>query len=330
MAPQRYGSKHANATAIVEVRRHAMITPLSQQTHAPALPRSQYRRRHVLPYLFLAPALLALLAIIVGPTIYALLISFKSWDLSDPALGQPFVGLKNYEDMIADPYFWTSIGTSAIFAVGAVAIELVVGLGMALLLIEQRMFKGVINAIVLIPLMITPVVVGLIWRYMYDPSDGLVYFFLRFIPGGSAFGGLTSTGTALVSTMIVDAWEMTPFVILVMLAGLAALPDEPFEAARIDGAGRVQQLRFITLPLLKPVILLVMLIRLMDAFRTFDTIYILTGGGPGTSTELISLYDFNTAFQNFQLGYGMALAVTTLLVLLALGVVVMRFMRAGR
>jgi multiple sugar transport system permease protein len=176
--------------------------------------------------------------------------------------------------------------------------------------------------------MITPVVVGLIWRYMYDPSDGLVYYVLHFLPGGGSFGGINATGTALLSTMIVDAWEMTPFVILVLLAGLSALPEEPFEAAVIDGAGRWQQLRYITLPLLRPVILLVALIRLMDAFRIFDTIFILTGGGPGTSTETITLYDFNTAFQDFQLGYGMALAVATLIILVALGGVVIRFMQS--
>jgi multiple sugar transport system permease protein len=278
----------------------------------------------------LTPALAALLAIIAGPAMYAILASFRAWDLSDPASGQPFVGLQNYGTLLNDPYFWSALQTSTIFAVGAVTIEFILGFGVALLLMDQRIFKKLITTIVLIPLMVTPVVVGLIWRYMYDPSDGLVYYLLGLIPGGSNFGGLTSTSTALVAVMLVDVWEMTPFIILVMVAGLAALPDEVFEAARIDGAGRLEQLRSITLPLLRPLILLVVLLRFIDAFRTFDSIYIMTGGGPGTSTEVISLYDFNTAFQSFQMGYGMTLAIATLFILLAVGAALIPLMRSQR
>lgn len=283
--------------------------------------------RHILPYLMLIPALLILLAVIVGPSIYAIVISFKSWDLTNPLAGQPFVGLQNYRTLLSDQYFWSALEISSIFAVGATTIELLLGLGMAILLNELHFLKNIINAVILIPLMVTPVVVGLIWRYMFDPSNGLIYYFLSFIPGGSQFGGLTSTHTALFSAMIVDTWEMTPFIILVLLAGLSALPGDLYEAARIDGASRWQEFRYITLPLLLPILLLVTLIRFMDSFRTFDTVYILTGGGPGISTEMISLYDFDTAFKTFQLGYGMTLSVVTLLLLIVLSFVLMRLIR---
>jgi multiple sugar transport system permease protein len=283
--------------------------------------------RYMLPYFMLIPALLMLLAVIVGPTIYAIVMSFHAWDLTNPEAGQKFIGLQNYRTLFADQYFWAALETSGIFAVGATAIELLLGLGMAILLVELRFLKSIINAVILIPLMVTPVVVGLIWRYMFDPSNGLIYYFLSFIPGGRHFGGLTSTHTALFSAMIVDTWEMTPFVILVLLAGLSALPGDLYEAARIDGASRWQEFRYITLPLLTPVLLLVTLIRFMDAFRTFDTVYILTGGGPGISTEMISLYDFDTAFKTFQLGYGITLSVITLLLLIILSLVLIRLIR---
>jgi multiple sugar transport system permease protein len=181
--------------------------------------------------------------------------------------------------------------------------------------------------VILIPFMVTPVVVGLIWRYMFDPSNGLIYFFLRFVPRGTQFGGLTSTSTALFSAMIVDTWEMTPFVILVLLAGLSALPADLYEACRIDGASRWQSFRSITLPLLTPILLLVTLIRFMDAFRTFDSVYILTGGGPGIATELISLYDFDAAFKTFQLGYGLTLSVVMLALLIILSLILIRLIR---
>jgi multiple sugar transport system permease protein len=198
---------------------------------------------------------------------------------------------------------------------------------MSLLLTELRFLKNIVNAVILIPLMITPVVVGLIWHYMFDPSNGIIYYLLSFIPEGSLFGGLTSTGTALFSTMIVDTWEMTPFVILVLQAGLSALPGELYEAVKIDGASRWQSFCYVTLPLLTPVLMLTTLIRFMDAFRTFDMIYILTGGGPGISTETISLYDFNTVFKTFQLGYGLTLSVATLIALILLSIIVIRLIR---
>src|SRR5260370_30109600 len=179
--------------------------------------------RHILPYLMHIPALLILPAVIVGPSIYALVISCTSWDLTNPLAGQPFVGLQNYRTLLSDQYFWSALEISGIFAVGATTIELLLGLGMAILLDGLHFLKNIINAVILIPLMVTPVVVGLILRYMFDPSNGLVYYFLIFIPGGRHFFGLTSTHTALFSAMIVDTSDMTPFVILLLLAGLSPL-----------------------------------------------------------------------------------------------------------
>ena len=168
------------------------------------------------------------------------------------------------------------------------------------------------------PLLISPIIVGLIWRYMYDPTFGLIYYLLGLVGLSNSFGGLQDPGSAIFCVMLADIWETTPFVLLCAAAGLANIPSDLYEASKIDGATPLQQLLRITLPMLRKVIAVVLIIRGTDAFRVFDLIYALTGGGPANSTLSLSIYAFKKGFVESQMGYAMAIAIITMIILIAL------------
>ena len=222
-----------------------------------------------------------------------------------------FVGLGNYASVAGDPALWDALARSVVFVVVAVGAEIILGLGLAMLLRQSVRGAGVARSAIIVPMMVAPVVAGLIWRTLYDPSFGTLNYFMSMV-GVEGPAWLGSASLALPALIIVDIWQWTPFVFLVLLAGLSSLPDEPVEAALVDGAGSWQVLRYVTLPALMPIIDLVVLIRALDALKTFDTIYTLTQGGPGRATETIVYYDYLTGFRWFEFGKASAIAVLLL------------------
>jgi multiple sugar transport system permease protein len=268
-------------------------------------------RSELFRWFMLAPSLVLLLGVSVIPLLYSVRISLLSFRFGNP---YRFVGLNNYIHLFRDLGFWHSLGITAIFTVVAVAIEFVLGLSLALLVAGNLHFKGLFRTAFMLPMVVTPVIVGITFRFIFTSDLGIVSYLTRMI-FGKQFNFLSTPELALPAVIVVNVWEWTSFMFLVLLAGLHSLPTEPFEAARVDGASPWQIFRDFTLPLLKPVILIALLIRTMDAFTTFDSIFILTAGGPGTSTETVSLYVYNTAFQFLQLGYAAAMVLVILILL---------------
>lgn len=282
-----------------------------------------------IPALFLAPAVLTLLAISVFPLIYSLSLTLHSWNLASQA-GWKWVGLQNFKlAFTMDPFFKSSLFTTVIYVFGTVAVQFLLGLGIALLI--SRPFKGqsLVRTLVLLPMMITPVVVGIVWRYMYNPELGMVNYFLKLLHWPQRVW-LGDSATALPAVMIAEIWEWTPFVALVLMSALHALPKEPFEAVAIDGGNAWQAFWFITLPLLRPTILVVLLIRLMDAFKAFDVLFVTTRGGPGISTEVLSLYTYRNGFKFFQMGYAAALSYVMLIIITLISQFLVRSMFGSR
>ncbi|MFI5258801.1 MAG: carbohydrate ABC transporter permease [Candidatus Limnocylindrales bacterium] len=226
-----------------------------------------------------------------------------------------FVLLRNYALIIQDHEFTDGLTRSALYVVLAVSGELVVGMGIALLLRRQTRAAGTARSLIILPMMIAPIVAGLVWRILYDPSFGTLDYLLNTV-GLPAPAWLDNSQLALPSLVIVDIWQWTPFVFLVLLAGLSALSDEPAEAARVDGANSWQVFRYVTLPSLMPLIDLLVLLRAVDAFKTFDTIYTLTQGGPGYATETAVYYDYLTGFRYFDSGRASAIAILLLLLII--------------
>lgn len=291
--------------------------------------RAQPLRRPVgeraAPWLFLAPAVLTLLAVSVFPLFYSLTLSFNNWNLASQA-GWKWAGLNNFRTIFTmDPFFKSSLLTTAVYVFGTVGIELLLGLGIALLL--NRKFRGqsLVRTLMLLPMMMTPVVVGVVWRFMYNPELGMINYLagLLRLPQKVWLGDVA---TALPSVMLAEIWEWTPFVALVLMSGLHAISHEPYEAAAIDGASHWQAFRYITLPLLRPTIIVAALIRLMDAFKAFDVIFVTTRGGPGISTEILSLYTYRNGFKFFQMGYAAALSYVMLFLITIVGQFLVRMM----
>ena len=246
-----------------------------------------------------------------------------------PWLGKPFVGIENYIEAFGDPRFWSALGHTAFFAVTSVGLELIIGLWLALALNRAFRGRGLVRAAVLVPWAIPTVVSALLWRFMFEGQTGIVNSVLVGIGAlqEPVVWFIHATG-AWVPVILADVWKTTPFVALLLLAGLQNIDASLYEAARIDGASAWRQFRHITLPLLKPAILVALIFRTLDAFRVFDLIYALTGGGPGTSTEPIALYTFNALLQNLQFGYGSALSVIVFLITFCLAIIYIRLLGA--
>jgi multiple sugar transport system permease protein len=205
---------------------------------------------------------------------------------------------------------------SVLYVVATTGLELVLGFALALVLSRRMRGLGIVRTLLIIPMAMTPVVVGLTWRLLYTPPFGLVNWSAGLV-GIELPPMLTDPVLAMAAVVIVDVWQWTPFMMLLMLAGLQSLPSEPFEAAAVDGASRLQALRFLTIPMLKGIVLVALIFRGVDAFDTFDTIYVLTRGGPGTATQTLTMFDFFQAFRWFHYGYAAAIAVVMLLMLWA-------------
>ena len=271
----------------------------------------------------IAPTAVFALAMTILPLGYSLLTSFHEYRLGKPPL---FVGVQNYVNLLRDSNFHESLVTTLVFTVVATGMEFVLGLGLALLLKEEFRFQSVIRSSLIIPMVIAPVVVGIIWRLLYNADVGLFSFAVQALTGKN-LSVLSSTALALPALILVDIWEWTPFMFLILLAGIQSLPQEPFEAARVDGASPWNVFVHLTLPMLRPVIVVAILIRALDAFTVFDQVFVLTQGGPGTATEVATLMIYKTAFRFSQYGYGAAMAMALLVMVMFFSVAVTRAFR---
>jgi multiple sugar transport system permease protein len=234
-----------------------------------------------------------------------------------------FIGAANYAFLVHDPRFWTALRNTAYFAAVAVLVELVLGLAIALLL--QRTGRGLFAAAVLIPWAIPTVVSAKMWAWMYNPDDGLL---TRLVGGGVNWLG--QPGYAMHAAILVDVWKTTPFVALLLLAGLQAIPGDLYRAAAVDGASPARTFFTITLPLLRPTILVTLVFRTLDALRVFDAVYVLTDGGPANTTETLSIYAYKTLMRMGDFGYGSTLAVATFVVVMLVSLVYRRLLGAGQ
>lgn len=266
-------------------------------------------RETSLPYLLIAPTVAVLVALSIYPLFYAVKISLQTG--SGEALHWSFA---NFARLAGDKFFLTALAHTCVYAVVALTFEFLIGLGLAVLLDRPLRGRSLFRSALLIPMMLPPVVVGVVWRLMLNPDFGAINGTLK--GAGMNTDSLTWTASpvfALASVIAVDVWQWTPFMFLVLLAGLQAIPQEPYEAALIDGSNAWQTFRYVTLPLLKPAILIALLLRTMDLLRVFDQIFILTEGGPGFATETVSLYIYRTAFRFFDFGYAAAMSFVLLI-----------------
>ncbi len=278
-------------------------------------------------WLLVTPALASILLVALFPLGWTVWESLHQHDLRMPWLGQPFVGLRNYVTIAGDARFWGAMAHTAFFAATSIALELSLGLLLALALNRSFRGRGVVRAAVLLPWAIPTVVAALLARFMFESPWGVVDTLLvRAHLAAEPVVWLAGARLAWVPLIVADVWKTTPFVALLLLAGLQTIDRELYEAAAIDGASAWWQLRRITLPLLKPALLVTLVFRTLDAFRVFDLVYVLTGGGPGTSTEPISLYTFNTLLQNLEFGYGAALSVVVFAATFALALLYIRWL----
>ena len=281
------------------------------------------------PYVFMAPAVIIMGLALLYPLGYMIYGSFRAWDPSQNISETEFVGLKNYITLFFDPAFRESLSVTLTFAFAVVTAELAIGVGLALLLDRNIRGMSVLRTLFILPMMIAPVVVGLMWRYMYHPTVGTINRTLK----SMGLEGVDWLGQhALLSVIIADIWQWTPFIFILSLAAVQSLPRSALEAAKIDGATGWQQIRYIKLPLMMPVLIVTGLLRLIDAFKVLEVILVMTEGGPGLSTEIIALRISRTATEFRELGVAAAMSnyLLILLLILTLGMFVITRLQEAR
>jgi len=282
----------------------------------PAIPRLSRTART--GWAFAAPGLLLLVILMGFSLVYSALMALSSITLRHFQLA-PYRGLENFTRVLGDPLFWEATWLTVRYSVITVAGEFVLGLAIALMLQKVLRWRAVYFAILTIPMAMSPIAVALIWRMLLQPNLGVINAALRGMgfPGVDWFG---DPALALATMAAVDIWQQTSFVVLILAAGLASLPRDPYEAAEVDGAGSVQQFFYITLPMLRPVAAIAVVIQFINEFRTYDLPYVLTRGGPGNATEVLSYFAYRRAFLGLSLNEGAAASWVLLLIVLGLTV----------
>jgi len=272
--------------------------------------------------LFPLPAVAFVMVMMLFPVLYTLFLSFTNWNLTS---GMPlrFSWFRSYARVLGEPRFIDAVGRTFSFTALAVAVETVLGLALALLLHRDFKGKAVMKLILLLPLVATPVAIGIVWNLFFDPTIGLANFVLSTM-GIPPSAWVSSPGTVIPSLALVDIWQWTPMITLIVLAGLAALSPEPYESARVDGANSLQIFSKITLPMIAPTLLTAMILRSVDALKTFDIIYAMTGGGPGYASETLNVMAFKYSFEYFRMGQSSVILVFLFLLVLLLSMVIMR------
>ena len=280
-------------------------------------------------WLLMAPALAAIGAVAIAPLGWTFWESLHAHDLRLPWRGRPFVGLANYAELLGDARFARAFLHTLFFTVTSVALELLLGLALALAMHGVRRGRGAVRTAALLPWAIPTVVAALVFRFLFEGPQGVANVVAVGLGLAAApVSWFSDAWLAWVPIVLADVWKTTPFVALLLLAGLQQIDAELGEAARMDGAGPLRELWFVTLPLLRPAILVALIFRTLDAFRVFDLVYVLTSGGPGTATEPLALYTWSALFQNLRFGFGAALAVVVFLATFALALVYVRLVGA--
>lgn len=281
-------------------------------------------------YLMVLPSFLFVVPVIAFPLLYSFYLSFTSYTLLEPQATR-WIGLANYVELLQDPTFWRVMGNTILLLVVVTNIEFLLGLAVASLLNRDFRGQNVVGTLFMLPMMFAPVVVGIEFRFLYNDVFGLVNNVL--IATGlihHGLGWLIEPGLALLSVIITEVWENTSFMIVVLYAGLRAIPREPFEAADLDGASAWQKFRHLTLPMLKPLILIAFTIRSLDVVRIFDIIQIMTGGGPANRTEVMGTYIYRLAVLDARFGYGNAMAYVSIILTLAFALYLFRQIQKTR
>lgn len=266
---------------------------------------------------FMLPTVLVLFGTTIYPMIYAGYLSFRSYDLAKLFVPRVFVGWANYREIIgSSDFLHTLIVTFKLMAM-TLSVQLVLGVGIALLVTQRLPGMGVARTLLLIPMMISPVIVGLVWLFLYFPELGYLNYFLSFL-GLGPYAWITSTDWALWAIAIADIWQWTPFVMMGTAAALTSLSPEPFEAAKVDGNSAWDVFWHVTLPQIRPVLISLMFLRAIDAFKIYDIIFVLTKGGPGDTTEVLSMYIYRQSFTFWRMGVGAAASFVSLLIIVVL------------
>jgi len=290
---------------------------------AKPLAESKHASRQVFnsSWLYIGPAIIVMGITSAYPVVYSIVMSFFNWDWG---LKLDFVGLKNYVMYLTDPTFWRVLGHTIYFTVGAVTVEVLLGMALAVIVNRLGYGMGIIRTLLMIPLMVSGIIVALMWKILLDPTLGIVNYFLRSLslPTSAWFG---SPSSAMPSIILVDTWWQTAFVFIVLSAGLRSLPQEPFEAAEVDGASGWQAFRYLTLPMLSPVLLTVLIFRTIDCLKVFAIIFGTTGGGPEIVTEVMQTLAYRTAFKFLFLSRSMTIMVIFSLIILAIVMIYIRF-----
>ncbi len=275
-----------------------------------------------LKILFPLPAIIFVALLMVFPVLYTLFLSFTNWNLTS---GAPlsFVGFRSYARVLTEPRFLDALARTFAFTFFAVLIEGVLGVAIAIILNRAFVGKSVAKLLLLLPLVATPVAVGIVFNLFFDPTIGLANYLLKTVglPQGL---WISSAATVLPSLIIVDVWQWTPMITLIVLAGLAGLSNEPIEAAHVDGASEWQILRYVTIPMLMPVILTAVILRLIDALKTFDIIFAMTGGGPGYASETLNIMGYKYSFEYFRMGQSSVILVVLFLVVFGCSLGIMK------
>ena len=288
----------------------------------PSAPSSQKAWRVPSYWPFVIPALVVIAGIIIFPWLFTIWMSLHEWKVGAPTI---FVGLSNYLRLPIDPRFVEAVGHTITYTLLSVILPLIFGTFAATIFHQKFPLRGFLRGLFIMPMMATPVAIALVWTMMFHPQLGVLNYLLSLF-GLPAELWVFHPGTVIPSLVMVETWQWTPLIMLIVLGGLSAIPSEPYESARIDGANAWQMFRYITLPLITPFIFVAAMIRMIDAVKSFDIIFAITQGGPGSASETINLYLYSVAFVYYDIGYGSAIAVV-FFILIVLLAAIMLYMR---
>ncbi|MBR0758225.1 sugar ABC transporter permease [Bradyrhizobium jicamae] len=290
----------------------SVVTQTSPAAAQDAAPEREWRPPSYWP--FVIPALVVVLAVIIFPWLFTIWMSLNEWKVGSPTT---FVGLANYLRLPNDPRFVEAVGHTLSYTVLSVVLPLILGTLSAVVFHQKFAARGFLRGVFIMPMMATPVAIALVWTMMFHPQLGVLNYLLSLV-GIPPQLWVFNPNTVIPSLVLVETWQWTPLVMLIVLGGLAAIPTEPYESAQIDGATFWQMFRFITLPLIMPFLFIAGMIRMIDAVKSFDIIFAITQGGPGSASETINVYLYSVAFVYYDLGYGSAIAVVFFLLIVAL------------